>query len=237
MGFNVSFLENPFLKDGSLITRRVEKSTLTFEKVLEAMRVGTAFSVNDMRAMFFNFTEFLQRTLPEGTQVETPLGTFSLGLRQNRAANAPATGAIPERTVSLTYLSIRVRANRKVLDTIRSAIKPLVVTTRAPLAPSVYGVQNTDRPELVNSGSVGDVMHLSGDMLSFPKADELQGVFFVDTATSAETRAVSYSRLGTNILNFKVPALAPGSYRVEVRAKPTNTDLRTGALSSPFTVS
>jgi hypothetical protein len=105
------------------------------------------------------------------------------------------------------------------------------------MTPSILSVKNTEHDGLFNAGSVGDVLHLSGDALSFTKSDEDQGVFFVDGEKGTEARASSYSRIGTNILNFKIPSLSPGGYRLEVRTKSSGNNIRTGTYSSQIVVS
>jgi hypothetical protein len=85
-------------------------------------------------------------------------------------------------------------------------------------------------------GAAGDVLHISGTRLSFPKTDPELGVFFVGMTKPGQTRAASYSRIGTNFVDCKVPALEPGTYTLEVRTKPTHTAVRVGALKLPFMI-
>jgi hypothetical protein len=138
--------------------------------------------------------------------------------------------------LSLDKLTIRIRPDKEILNRIKSAIKIELVDRPGPTCPTLFSVGNTDKPEAQNSGSSGDVLCLMGNNLSFSKEDTETGVFFIETTAKAESRATSYSRLGSNILNFKIPSLAAGTYTIEVRTKPNNKDIRTGALSTPFTV-
>jgi hypothetical protein len=237
MAVKMTYYEDGIRKDGSRISRQVQQNSIEFEKVLDYMRVGTAFSVNDMRSIFCHFVDFLVRYLPEGSKVYTPLGCFSLAIQQSYAedeSNDPAGSQ--SHKLSLDKLTIRIRPAKEILNKIKSAIKIELVDRPSPACPTIISLGNTDKPEAQNTGSSGDVLCLMGSNLSFSKEDAETGVFFIETTAKTESRTTSYSRQGSNILNFKIPTLATGTYTIEVRTKPTNKDIRTGALSTPFTV-
>jgi hypothetical protein len=238
MAVKIAFVEDPFRKNGAVFSRQVQWNTMEFEKVLELMRVGSAFSVGDMRSVFQNFSDFLARYLPEGTQVQTPIGTYCLCLPQDRSANAFAEPGTPaERKISLDNLSIRLKADRELIARIKSKIDVQIVRVPDTSTPRIYSVENTERDGVFNAGSVGDVLRLSGDALSFPKSDNAQGVFFVDGEKGVEVRAPCYSRIGSNILNFKIPSLPAGSYQLEVRTKSSGNKIRVGVYASQVSVS
>jgi hypothetical protein len=96
---------------------------------------------------------------------------------------------------------------------------------------------NLEQAGLVNAGTPGQILEIGGGRLSFDKDDAETGVFFIDPVTEAETRASVYSRIGSAWLDFKIPALAAGSYNLEVRTRPTGKTLRVGAYGSLVTVS
>ena len=106
--------------------------------------------------------------------------------------------------LSLDKLTIRIRPDQEVLNKIKSAIKIKPVDRPGPTGPTIISVGNTDKPEVQNSGSTEDVLCLMGNNLSFSKEDAETGVFFIEKTTKAESRVTSYSRMGTNILNFKI---------------------------------
>jgi hypothetical protein len=237
MAIKMAFLENPFKKNGSVFPRQVQKSTMDFDKALELMRVGTAISENDMRSVFLHFENLLARYLPDGQQIKTPIGTFSLYMRQERSASSSSKSTLPaDRKIALDTLGIRVRADRDFIAKMKQSINIQVVKAPDTQAPSIYSVVNTEKEGILNAGSAGDVLHLSGCMLSFLKSDSDQGVFFIHGEKGTEERASSYSRIGNKILNFKVPELSPGGYRLEVRTKPSENKIRVGIYASSFAV-
>jgi hypothetical protein len=237
MALRMTYCEDPIRKNGAVITRQVQQKTIEFDSVLDFMRVGTAFSVSDMRSVFAHFVEFLVRYLPEGNKVQTPLGAFYLSLRQSYASEGAAAGnGSSGRRISLDYLTIRVRPDKDVLSRLRSAVKVEVVTAPALVCPGVLSLENLEKPDTPLAGSPGDVLHLCGANLSFLKEDADAGVFFIKSVDKTESRAGTYIRIGSNILNVKLPVLPPGEYSVEVRSRPTKKDLRSGAFPSAFTV-
>ena len=236
MAVRVAFVENPFSKNGATISRQVQRDTVDFDKVLQYMTLGTSISESEMNSVFVRFHEALVHYLPEGILVRTPIGTFSLGLRKGKVADSE-TGTSPARSVNLAGIDLRVRADRALLDKLKTAVDVQIVKAADNLTPTIDSVKNTEQDGLANSGAVGDVLHLAGDTLSFTKADAALGVFFVAEADGAEVRATSYSRIGSNILNFKVPALSAGSYRIEVRSNPSGKDIKIGTYAHPFVVS
>jgi hypothetical protein len=201
------------------------------------MRVGSAISENDMRSVFLHFEDLLARYLPDGQQIKTPIGTFSMSMRQERSANSSSeSGLTAERKIAPDTLGIRVRADREFIAKMKRSINIQVVKAPDTQAPSIYRVVNTEKEGIQNAGSAGDVLPLSGHMLSFLKSDGNQGVFFIHGEEGTEERAYSYSRIGNKILNFKVPELSPGAYRLEVRTKPSGSEIRVGIYASSFTV-
>ncbi|HUW43114.1 MAG TPA: hypothetical protein VMW02_02630 [Thermoplasmata archaeon] len=137
MPYNLAIMEDPFRKNGSIMARHVQKGTVPVDKVLDNMRVGTAFSVSDMKSVLQHLTDYLARTLPEGTQVQVPFGTISLALRQQRTTDASTeAGAPPDRSINIDNLSLRIRADRSLLDRIKKSLEIQVVKARAPVAPA-----------------------------------------------------------------------------------------------------
>jgi hypothetical protein len=81
----------------------------------------------------------------------------------------------------------------------------------------------------------GRGIHISGKLLRFDPADPAQGVFFV-AADGTEMQSDELLEDRPCKLIVRVPALAAGSYTVEVRAG-FNDEVRTGKLDKPLAVS
>ncbi|MFV0378278.1 MAG: DNA-binding domain-containing protein [Mangrovibacterium sp.] len=77
----------------------------------------------------------------------------------------------------------------------------------------------------------GNIAQLKGSRLKFDAADPAQGIFVLAADGSAETRVQTVSNNKPSQLDFLVPALAAGTYRVEVRTIMRSAkDLRKGSL-------
>ncbi|MFV0378741.1 MAG: DNA-binding domain-containing protein [Mangrovibacterium sp.] len=77
----------------------------------------------------------------------------------------------------------------------------------------------------------GNIAQLKGSRLKFDPADVLQGIFIQSTDGVSETRVQTVSNNKPSQLDFLVPALAAGTYRVEVRALVHHSkNLRKGIL-------
>jgi len=72
--------------------------------------------------------------------------------------------------------------------------------------------------------------------LKFDAAEPAQGIFFVDAyGDEVRVQVVGHNMPGE--LMFKVPAdLAPGTYRLEVRAASGDEQVRSGSLEAQLTV-
>ena len=82
----------------------------------------------------------------------------------------------------------------------------------------------------------GNIAQLKGSRLKFDPADAAQGIFLV-APNGSETRVATVSRNKPAQLDFLVPALPAGTYRVEVRAALYKTNgLRKGALPAELMV-
>ncbi|MFV0378812.1 MAG: DUF4469 domain-containing protein [Mangrovibacterium sp.] len=83
----------------------------------------------------------------------------------------------------------------------------------------------------------GNIAQLKGSRLKFDPADVLQGIFIQSTNGVSETRVHIVSNNKPSQLDFLIPPLAPGLYRLEVRAILYKTSsLRKGSLPVELTV-
>ena len=82
----------------------------------------------------------------------------------------------------------------------------------------------------------GNIAQVRGSRLKFDAADPQQGIFLV-AADGAELKVATVARNKPAQLDFLVPPLAPGEYRLEVRAAIYKTvEIRKGALQAALTV-
>jgi hypothetical protein len=82
----------------------------------------------------------------------------------------------------------------------------------------------------------GNIARLRGSRLKFESGDLMQGVFLIAADTTV-TRVATVSRNKPGEIDFLVPVLAPGVYRLEVRAVIFQSKtLRVGVLPALLTV-
>jgi len=82
----------------------------------------------------------------------------------------------------------------------------------------------------------GNIARLKGSRLKFDQADQAQGIFLI-AADQSEIRVETVSWNKPAQLDFLVPVIAAGEYKLEVRAiLPQGKDLRKGLLPYPLTV-
>ena len=77
---------------------------------------------------------------------------------------------------------------------------------------------------------MGAILRIKGKNVSFDAADGAQGGFLV-SSDSAETRVSNYNRIGSNVIEAYVPAVASGSYEIKLVTKP-GTERYEKAVSS-----
>jgi hypothetical protein len=230
-------VKNTIRKDGPLVPRVVQRSKVDFDKLLSFMARTTGLSEQDLRSVFLQFSESLIFYLPDGSEVTTPVGTFKL----NMHCRPPATGlalAPQDRKLSSDDLRIQLRADRSLLDRIRAAAAVTLVDAPALQGPVVTRVENADLAGTLGSGSPGQILHILGNRLSFDSEDQEQGVFLVSAseAPAMATRIMVYSRIGSSIVDGKIPALAAGNYCLEVRTRPTDRDIRVGTYDGVIAI-
>lgn len=237
MGIQVALVEDSIRKDGSTVPRVLKRTAVSFEKVLEFMAKDTGLSANDMRTVFAQFVNALVFYLPEGDRLQTPVGTFSLRVHSLSAEGGASGGDPADPSVGPEGVSLSVRTDRSLLERLRIATSLEIVDTPSLLVPLVRRIENIDVGGPLTEAEPGQIIHVSGSRLSFDADDEEQGVFFVDTLTSQAARAEIYSRIGSTLVDCKVPELAAGEYLIEVRTRPTDVDIRSGAFKGPVIVS
>lgn len=83
----------------------------------------------------------------------------------------------------------------------------------------------------------GNIVQLFGSRLKFDPMDQTQGVFFI-AADGSETKVQVVARNKPAQIDFLLPALAPGEYRLEIRAVLyKGKELKKGTLPVSLSVS
>jgi nucleoid DNA-binding protein len=213
--FQVAFVEDQIRKDGSIVSRVVQRDNVSFDDMLDYMSKGAVVSEADMKAVLSQFSDALVYFLAKGSRVQTPLGSFTVNLRRTGEDST-------ERTISADALTIRVRPATEIAEELKRSIQISVVDTPSTPVPLIYGVENIDDKTIVNGGKPGQILHLTGSRLSFDLEDGESGVFFA-ADDGKETRSQVYSRVGNVYIDCKIPDIPAGAYTLVVRTKPGKT--------------
>lgn len=237
MAVQIALVKDGIRKAGARSPRIVQKNKVDFDTLLGFMDKLTGLSQSDLRSVFLQFAEALVFYFPSNSEVQTPVGTFSLGVKYPPiAAGNPSDPQ--SRKITADNLKIKLRADHSLLERIRFGAAVSLVDAPAIQTPVVTRVANVNLDGAVGSGSVGQFLHIQGSRLSFDKADPEQGVFFVSSdPVPVATRMTVYSRQGTTTVDGMIPDLAPGDYGIQVRTRPTATDIRVGPYDGTIVIS
>ena len=215
--------------------RVVQRHKVGFDNLLEYMDRTSHLSASDLRSVFLQFAEALAFFLTEGSEVQTPIGAIKLSV------HCPGTeGEAPDRGRKLSEDDMRlmIRGSRSFLDRLRLGSSIELVDAPPPLLPAIVRVENADIHGSMDSGSAGQIMHVTGSRLRFTWNDVEQGVFFIPASGSAgETRMGVYSHIGSTIVDGKTPDLEAGEYRLEVRTRPSGRAIRVGQYGRMIAIS
>ena len=97
----------------------------------------------------------------------------------------------------------------------------------------VYDLGSDSRNEVLTPGNIAQVR---GSRLKFDATDEQQGIFLIAT-DNTETKVTTVSRNKPAQLDFLVPALAAGEYRLVIRTLFSNTKtIRSGQSDFVLTI-
>ncbi len=78
MAVSVAMIKDTIRQDGALIPHVVQRTKIDFEKLLSFMGRTTGLSETDIRSVFLQFAEALVFYLPDGSEVQTPVGAFKV---------------------------------------------------------------------------------------------------------------------------------------------------------------
>jgi hypothetical protein len=237
VAIKVALVRNNIRKDGKLAPRVVQRDKIGFDKLLEYMDMSTGLSASDLRSVFLQFAEALAFFLTVGSEVQTPIGAIKLSVH---CPGIEAEGPGPDRgkKVSEDDMRLMIRGSRSFLDRLRHGTSIELVDAPPPLLPVITLVENADVHGSIDSGSAGQILHVTGSRLRFTWKDMEQGVFFIpDSGSAGETRMAVYSHIGSSFVDGKIPDLETGEYRLEVRTRPSGRAIRAGQYGRMIAIS
>lgn len=222
---------NPITPDPNDQKARVQPiNTLAFDDIIaRCVKRGTTLTETDLRAAVRLFMSETVDAVAEGNNVNLAL----VNLKPSIA------GIFTD--VNDSYDSSRhtIKASCSAgIDLAQKMLKTSVEkTTGSVLSPDIVDFNdiNTNSNTQASKGNIGVLV---GSQLKFNAANPAEGVFFVNLATNAETKATNIAQRTEGKLMFLIPAsLAAGSYYIEVRRAYTNANrLRSDAYEQNLTV-
>lgn len=230
MPIRYSLRDNRLTPDPDDRYAQVESSrTASLDDVVdEITKRGTAIGRGDVASVLDTFQDVLVDFLTGGSNVSVPFANYSVSIQGVFTSEADAFD--PSRHAVLP----RVQAGAALRRAFRNGVpvERVEPSAQTPSLRSYYDHLAKERDSALTPGGVGEV---EGARLAFDAEDEAQGVFFLaedGTATRAETVPINKP----SQLMVVVPAgLAPGAYRLEVRAA-FGDEVREGRLLSVLTV-
>ena len=191
--------------------------------------ISSTVSKADIAAVLEDYFSTIEAMVLEGFSVNTPHTNYRVSI-QGTFAGA-ADGFDPSRHRVTACVSPGKRLKKVVRAGAQVELNGRL--WRLPEPTTYFDVESGQPDSALTPGGPG---RLKGRNLAFDAADPKQGVFFLDGAGSA-TRVLKIGKNVPGELFFTVPALAAGTYTLEVRAGYNDAgNVHTGVLPATLTV-
>jgi len=196
-----------------------------------ALQQGSTMTMADLAGSFETVLKAIVYLLLEGYNVCTDLANFRVTIR------GPFDGRLDTFDPERHEITVQVSAGRRLRRDVHTNAR-VEQHRESPAAPALefyLDVHSKREDDLVTPGGMGKVR---GTLLNFDPADPRQGIFFVAVADNQSTRVEQVAQNHPGELIFLVPPLPPGTYWIEVRARPyeRGQDIRAGRLQARLRV-
>lgn len=232
MSIHVALVPNTIRQDGSVCPRVIQHEHVAFDTLLDYMVKDTALERTDMQAVMEKFSEGLAYFTSQGQKVETPAGLFYPTIGPNLVSENDDGFAFNREAIRVGF-----RAGNGMLKLFKEKLDFVVDENPGVKRPIIMRVTNVYDRGLIDEFAPGHIVHVVGIRMKFDTSDEETGIFFVDVNdTETAHRMKVYSRNGTSYIDFMVDTIPEGEYRVEIRTKPTDREVRSGSYQNPVKV-
>lgn len=190
---------------------------------------GSTVTKAEALSVFEEYGNAIEQLIKDGCSINTPLFNLSPSVKGTfTGSNDTFNSARHKVKINITP-GTRLRVMGEHVSTERvKGVSP------GPIPDSLDDLGSGTRNDQLTPGNIAQ---LRGSLLKFDEADPLQGIFLIASDTS-ETRISTISRNKPGQLDFLIPAMASGEYRLEVRALLQNSKtIRTGGLHCKLYVS
>ena len=231
MTINYALYKNSLMDDpGAYWATIRSRGTCDMEQVVDRIiQQGSTVTRADIASVLEDYQIAIENLLLEGNRVNTPLANFKASMRGTFA------GKLDTFDANRHELRAAISPGRRLRNAIlkRAKVAKQEATTPSPNPEQYVDLDSDEIDGLITPGGMGQLI---GHRLKFDGSDPGQGIFFVD-AYGDEARVQVVGRNMPGDLMFKVPPdLAPGSYRLEVRASFGDETVRSGSLEAQLTV-
>ena len=189
---------------------------------------GSTLTRVDVESVLSSLQDAIVGLLAEGANVNLPFANFGVRIQGSFADDEDRFDAARHTVLP------RVSPGANLRQALRAGVSVEKVATERP-APALLHYVDVNTSERDGALTPGGFGRVTGSRLAFAAAAADQGVFFVDTDDGAETRVEVVGQNTPAQLQFLVPELAAGDYRVEVRAA-FGDEVRSGRLDAVLTV-
>jgi hypothetical protein len=207
-------------------------ATVEYEKLVDIMATGrTTLTKPDIRGCIELLVEEIVKLVADGKYVKTPLGSFYLCA--SGKFDSPDEAFTPGEGENAHELRLHFRPDKPLESQILLGADVERGSRFDRNAPLVFGSQSVKTDEDMKA-SVGDFIRVVGQRLKFDKANETEGLFFVN---GSEHRSTQYAEVLPGLLIAQVPpGIAAGTYNLVVRSRQGGKDLHEGRHAQLFTI-
>jgi DNA-binding domain/Domain of unknown function (DUF4469) with IG-like fold len=197
------------------------------QKIIER---GSTVTLPDLLAVFESLQQVCESLVLEGYRVNLG-GLVELYPRLRGIFNGVDDSYDPARH----RLDVAAAPGGRLRQGIRSkgSVEKVVGVKPSPVVLSYIDLATGDSNDSITPSTIGTIR---GSRLKYNATQPDEGIFLTPVAGGAGLKVTAVQKNKPSELIFLVPALAPGAYQLEVRARMQNgTELRTGRLDPLLT--
>lgn len=231
MALEYALFENHLTSDPDDYMAVVQNQQSKMQEDIIDLMIGRGSTVTKAEAfsVLEEYAAAIEQLIREGDGINTPLFNLSPSIK------GVFTGADESFNPARHAVKINISAGTR-LKKVASEITLKRIQGVSPQPDLLYldDLGTDTRNEMLTPGNIAQ---LKGSRLKFDLTDPTQGVFLI-SETNQEFRVNTVSRNKPAQIDFLIPQLAPGNYRIELRSVIyKGKELRTGTLPCELSVS
>jgi len=206
--------------------------TVEYPELVDLMAKGrTTLTKPDIAGCLELLTEEVTKLVADGKYVKMPLGAFYLCASGTLDSLDQAFS--PGSSETSHALRLHFRADRSLEAELLGMAKIERGERFDRNEPIIFSSSSVKTDAELKAGA-GDFIRVLGQRLKFDKANEKEGLFFLN---GVETRAAQYATIQPGLVIAEVPpGLKPGTYTLALRSFQNGKDLHEGRLPTLFTI-